>query len=182
MPNIFIPTDLTVKVGENIQVPVNIDDATGALAFNFTIIYDNNLVEFINVEKGNLTSNFLNFLSNPQNDRILVSIDQNEPLPSGSGSGSIAIFTFKVSEDALPGNTNFSVVNPVFNIQRLPNSTVPVTITSLFSIAIADNLTSNPGETITVPVTLNGATGVDSINFTINYNSAITLTGVNRGD
>ncbi|QOV22626.1 cohesin domain-containing protein, partial [Anabaenopsis elenkinii] len=182
MPNIFIPADLTVKVGQTIQVPVKIDDATGALAFNFTIIYDNNVVEFIRVERGDVTRNFPGFISNSLiNDRIRVGLDQPSPLPQGTGEGSLAIFTFKVKETASPGSTNFSIVDPRFNIQPLPGSTVPVTINSLFSIAIPDNLTSNPGETITVPVTLNGATGVDSINLRINYNSAITLTGVTKG-
>ncbi|MFB2736805.1 Ig-like domain-containing protein, partial [Umezakia ovalisporum] len=188
MPNIFIPADLTVKVGERIQVPINIDDATGAFAFNFTITYDNNLVDFISVEEGDLIKDLKDLKEwaltrplNPPSDRIPVGLDTATPLPQNS-SGSIAIFTFEVKETASPGNTNFSLVNPIFNIRSLPGSTVPVTITSLFSIAIADDLTSNPGETITVPVTLNGATGVDSINFTINYNSAITLTQVNRGN
>uniref|UniRef100_UPI0039C65ADA cohesin domain-containing protein n=1 Tax=Umezakia ovalisporum TaxID=75695 RepID=UPI0039C65ADA len=188
MPNIFIPADLTVKVGERIQVPINIDDATGAFAFNFTITYDNNLVDFISVEEGDLIKDLKDLKEwaltrplNPPSDRIPVGLDTATPLPQNS-SGSIAIFTFEVKETASPGNTNFSLVNPIFNIRSLPGSTVPVTITSLFSIAIADDLTSNPGETITVPVTLNGATGVDSINFTINYNSAITLTQVNSGN
>ncbi|MDH6082323.1 Ig-like domain-containing protein, partial [Umezakia ovalisporum] len=188
MPNIFIPADLTVKVGERIQVPINIDDATGAFAFNFTITYDNNLVDFISVEEGDLIKDLKDLKEwaltrplNPPSDRIPVGLDTATPLPQNS-SGSIAIFTFEVKETASPGNTNFSLVNPIFNIRSLPGSTVPVTITSLFSIAIADDLTSNSGETITVPVTLNGATGVDSINFTINYNSAITLTQVNRGN
>jgi hypothetical protein len=180
MPNIFIPADLRVKVGQTIQVPVNIDDATGALAFDFTITYDNNLVEFIDVQKGDVTRNFPGFISNPLNDRIRVALDQREPLPQGTGSGSLSIFTFKVKETASPGSTNFSIVDPRFNIQRLSDSTVPVTITSLFSIVIPD-LTTNPGEIITVPVTLNGATGVDSIDLRINYNSAITLTGVTKG-
>jgi uncharacterized protein YkwD len=49
-------------------------------------------------------------------------------------------------------------------------------VNTLFSIAIPDNLTINPGQIITVPVNLNGATGVDFINLRINYDSAITLT------
>ncbi|WP_263973150.1 cohesin domain-containing protein, partial [Anabaenopsis elenkinii] len=93
------------------------------------------------------------------------------------------VITVNVSGDrAIELDESFSItLSDPSNATITTASATGTILNDDFSIAIADNLTSNPGETITVPVTLNGATGVDSINLRINYNSAITLTGVTKG-
>ncbi|WP_414521375.1 cohesin domain-containing protein, partial [Umezakia ovalisporum] len=298
MATVFIPNQ-TVKPGERIEIPVNIDDATGVLGIDLEIKYDTGLIDLSNIVVGDLNPSFsieTNIIEAEGSAR--VAIYRGTPLTGGEGSIAKLILTVPESssgeiildlvtakvneqpvvtldgvltiqpEEILPGlaiattsatrlegnegltpftftvtrtgNTNVAssanwVVTGTGNNPAnaadfggtLPTGTVTfavgetsqviivnvsgdraveldesftvtlsdatnATITTAtatgtiqnddFSIAIADDLTSNPGETITVPVTLNGATGVDSINFTINYNSAITLTQVNRGN
>ena len=49
-------------------------------------------------------------------------------------------------------------------------------------LSIPDNFSAVPGSTITVPVEINNATGIQSLDFTLNYNTAfLNLTAVNLG-
>jgi 3-phytase len=40
-------------------------------------------------------------------------------------------------------------------------------------ISIPSNLSVNPGASITIPVNINDATGVESVDLTISYNTAL---------
>jgi hypothetical protein len=49
-------------------------------------------------------------------------------------------------------------------------------------ISIPSNLSVNPGASITIPVNINDATGVESVDLTISYNTALVdLTAVSNG-
>ncbi|MDH6070494.1 cohesin domain-containing protein, partial [Umezakia ovalisporum] len=93
MATVFIPNQ-TVKPGERIEIPVNIDDATGVLGIDLEIKYDTALIDLSNIVVGDLNPSFsieTNIIEAEGSAR--VAIYRGTPLTGGEGSIAKLILT-----------------------------------------------------------------------------------------
>ena len=97
-------SDATGYVGEEAEVPVNIEDATDVGSIDITILYDPAVLNISKVEKGSLVKGM--FSSNTENEGIIViGIADSSGI---NGDGRIAKLTFNVIGN---GSTPITIQN-----------------------------------------------------------------------
>ena len=96
-----------------VQIPINIDNAAGVVGFQFTVTFDNSVLNATGAVAGSLTNGWL-LQVNPQAGQISVIGASATAL--GSVSGSLSILQFNVVGN--PGNsTNLS-----FTVHKLADT------------------------------------------------------------
>ena len=159
--NISIP-EVLGEPGQSVNVPINVDDATGIAGASIVITFDSTILSATDVSKTELTSNF-QLESNLIAEEVRISMAEAVGLTGGSGA--IALITFKVSDTASIGSTSkleFSKNNlydenaEAFDVSAVDGTFMvgvpPITVTVSGSPAKA-------GETITVIVTTESSGG-----------------------
>ncbi|MFZ5906445.1 MAG: cohesin domain-containing protein, partial [Nitrospirota bacterium] len=82
---------VSVLVNENIQIPVNIDDATGIAGYQFTVTYDPAVLDCTSVVNGTLTGSWDAPTVNAAAGQISFISTEPNLIPLAGGSGSLAL-------------------------------------------------------------------------------------------
>jgi len=94
--------DTTVDAGTaTVEIPINIDDATGIAGFQFTVTFDSNILEATGATEGTLTDGWTILPNTTTPGEIQIGGFSANPLEEGSGS--LCIMQFNVVGD--PGQT-----------------------------------------------------------------------------
>ncbi|MDH6097940.1 cohesin domain-containing protein, partial [Anabaenopsis sp. FSS-46] len=183
MATLFIPNQ-TVKPGETIEIPINIDDATGVLGIDLEIKYDTALIDLNNIVLGDLNPNF-SIVPNIIEAEGIARVAIFGTISLTEGEGSIAKLRLTVPESS-SGEITLDLVTADINEQPVGTLTDGVlTIQQdviIPSLAIAPTnairLEGNEGLTpFTFTVTRTGdTTGTSSANW------AVTSTSANAAD
>lgn len=90
---VSIPTDIIGDAGQTVEIPINVDDATGVAGYQFTVSYDPSVLTCTRALKGSLTQGWDSPTANVSiaGQITFLSIDPNLTELSG-GSGSLAMF------------------------------------------------------------------------------------------
>ena len=114
--NIFInPIQLTPD--EFIEVPILIDNPFNIDTFGFDLLYPSEVLEFIKLERTELTEDFIQLEANKIGQGILrVGGYRSEPVKNQSPSVLIA-FVFRVIGEAQE-QTQFSIINTVDDLKN----------------------------------------------------------------
>ena len=86
------------NVGDEVLVPVNIENNTGLAAFRFRVSYDTSALELLSVTKGSLLTSGTFESGTDADEKTLTFTWFN--LCNVTGDGEIAVLRFKVSENA----------------------------------------------------------------------------------
>jgi len=93
---VFIPKNLSGSSGSKVQIPINVDNSTGIVGFQFKITFDASVLRAQSVEAGSLTSGWL-LQSNTQVSGEVSIIGVNQELTGLSGqAGSLVLINFDV--------------------------------------------------------------------------------------
>ncbi|HXG09537.1 MAG TPA: Calx-beta domain-containing protein, partial [Gemmataceae bacterium] len=118
LARLSIPTGIIRSPGQEVLVPVNLDDSEGLVAADVAISYDTTRLELVTdgpnppVQKGTLTSDFDVFLANtnpapsaspPIPGAIRVGLGRTAGPITGRGAGSILQINFRVRAGAVDG-------------------------------------------------------------------------------
>ncbi|HNS32354.1 MAG TPA: cohesin domain-containing protein, partial [bacterium] len=120
--NISIPS-VSASSGSSIQVPVNIDDATDVGGYNFTVTFDQGVLQATGASSGSLTSGWMLTPNISTPGQITVAGLDISLEGLAGGSGSLVLLNFNVMGNA--GSTTnlvFSGNNKIndVNAQNLP--------------------------------------------------------------
>lgn len=115
----------------NVPVYVNIDNASGLMAFQFDIYFDSTKIDFIYADKTALTSNFM-LQFNDLGSYAKIAAASGTPVSSGSGAIAVLYFNVVATQD---GSSYLDIKN------SLVNDTPAVEIDGTFTIS---SCCSNP--------------------------------------
>ena len=143
---------------ETVQIPVNIDNATGVAGFQFTIVFDNNVLNATGAITGSLTNGWTILANVNTQGQIQVGGFSSNPITSGSGSLCILQFNV-VGTPASSTNLNFSVSKLTnLNAQQIAHSTQNGTFhINGYSITGKVTLVGGTGQVTNVVLTLSEA-------------------------
>ena len=162
--NVSIPASSGTS-GSTVQIPININDATGVAGFQFTVTFDNSVLNATGATTGSLTTGWTIIPNTSNSGRIIVggvAPDPRKPLTGGSGSLCVLKFNV-VGVPSSATNLNFSVSKLSDNNGQLISHTNQ---NGTFTVA---------GGTISGHVTLQGGTGqVTQVLITLSGDSSAT--------
>ena len=191
---------MTVNQGtgtETIEVPISIAGNTGILGMTLTVAYGDGLT-LTNVVKGDALSSLTftkpgNFSSNP------VNLVWDGEADADTANGVIATLTFTVPKGTTKEYPITLTTKGVFD-DSLDDVTVTtkagkITVAGdepaepdepvVGSLISAPEMTINQGtgtETVEVPISISGNTGILGMTLTVAYGDGLTLTNVVKGD
>jgi hypothetical protein len=179
---ITMPGNLTAGPGDEVVVPLSLDDAAGVLGYFFEIEMDGSVVEFVGAENGGLTAGWGAPTVNAEADRVsIINIDA----VALSGQGTLASLTFRVKSTASNGDFSpltfaTAELNDGAIAATTTNGRIDVSRTVLVSAAVSP--IHSPGDTVTVAITLDDGGGVLGYFFDLTYDDAILeYLGFNAG-
>lgn len=117
------------NVGEIIEVPIKVSQASGLQGADIKLNYDSELFKVIDVSKGNLTSNFELSKNTETKGEILISMAS---LVAATGSGDLAIIEFEVL-DTEKNTSTFDLEYVKLNskaVESITNGTFKLTDTN----------------------------------------------------
>ncbi len=168
-----VPENTTGANGQELEIPISVDDGTGILGYFFELSYDPAILEYVNTDKGTLTSGWGIPTANPQSGRVSVAGLGATPL---SGSGSLAVVRLRIKWSATNGQTSplhFEAAE--LNDGAIPVSTsdglVAVCVPVLVSVPVG--IVEEPGTEIQVPISLDDGSGVLGYFIWLFYDHAI---------
>jgi hypothetical protein len=100
-PSVTIPANVQGFAGQNVNVPLNIDDATLVDSGKFALTYDPTVLTLNGISAGTLDASGWFFNFNPANGQVAFFNTGNTPPPAGAGS--IASVQFAVAPTASLG-------------------------------------------------------------------------------
>ncbi|HOD49000.1 MAG TPA: DUF5011 domain-containing protein [Candidatus Hydrogenedentes bacterium] len=95
-----IPGKLKLDPEAVYQVPVSIDSANLVRGYYFELLYDSRALEYLSIQSGSLTGEWLDPIVNPLTGKIMVAGANTDAL---SGQGTLAILTFRAKPTVTPG-------------------------------------------------------------------------------
>jgi len=138
-----------------VLIPVNIDDATGVAGFQFTVTFDNTILNATGASAGSLTNGW--FLQVNTGVAGQISVIGASASPITSGSGSLCILQFNVvGTPASTTNLNFSVHKLLdFNAQQITHTATNGTLhINGYTISGTVSLVGGSGQVTSVLLTL----------------------------
>ncbi|MBP3361121.1 MAG: hypothetical protein J6N52_09735 [Clostridia bacterium] len=173
--------------GTIVNVPIRLENNTGICGATFKVSYDNRLT-LTNIVKGAALSSLTmtkpgSLAANPAN----IVWDGME---ADYTNGVIATLTFIVPGSA--GTYNISVsyddgdildgnISPVEVAIQNGGITVTGEISQDLPTVSVDNVTSEPGASVNVPIRLENNTGICGATFKVSYDNRLTLTNIVKG-
>jgi hypothetical protein len=100
-PLVSLPRNLSVRAGELISVPVNLDTAAGLEAVQLRLAYDVDALELVHVGRGSLTGDFQWFVQ--RNSPGMLVIDTTRLTSLADGTGTLLDLQFRARPSAQPG-------------------------------------------------------------------------------
>jgi hypothetical protein len=160
--------------GSSVQIPLTlsgIEDKIGNM--DITLSYDPSVLEATEVTKGDLTSDSL-FEYNILAGTILISLADAEGF---SGNGSIAYVTFNVigaTDSTSPLQIAALAANQAedYEVLVIPTNDCVFKVESGLTISVSD-ITGAKGSTVEVPINLEGASEVGSMDIVLNYDANV---------
>lgn len=120
--NLSIPTDLIATIGEIIEIPIHIDNPTGALSLDLTVGFDPALltpdellpVRHGDLNKGDSPTNSWSLVGNTSTPgRLVISASGTTPLAAAPGS--VATLRLRVNPGVKPGLTSLDLIEAQLN-------------------------------------------------------------------
>lgn len=101
--------------GSVVEIPINIDNGSGIVGFQFSITFDNSILNLIGVIPGSLTQNWQIIINNTKPGEISIIGFEQQLTEISNGSGELCIMKFKVVGS--PGQTT----DLIFKLSKLSN-------------------------------------------------------------
>jgi hypothetical protein len=171
VPNVTLP-DVQAIAGNNVLVPVNVQNFAGVGAVSLKIVFDPAVLSFVGVQNqpsvGNFTANVVGdvvtigwFDTNPfgQDSTKLVDIEFNY-------IGGTSALSFNLAQSEI-SNTLGMPLSAVFNngkVSPVPGSVPKVSI---------QNITAAPGAAVSVPLNVNNFQTVGAVSLKIQYDPSV---------
>ena len=188
------PTEKTINIpqssgqqGTQIEIPININNAEGVAGFQFTISFNNSVLQAAGIQAGSLTSGWMITPNTTVPGQIsIVGVDPTTT-GLGSGSGSLVKIVFNVVGN--PGSTT-DLIFTLCKIVNINGVTIPSTsqngqfgVTGGTNVVVSiPNTQAASGTTVEIPININDATGIAGFQFTVSFNnSVLNATGVVAG-
>lgn len=114
-----LPASVTASPGQEVGLPISLDDASGVLGYYFILTFNGLALECLGVQKGTLSAGWNEPTVNTQPGRVTAVGANSTAL---TGAGSLAVVTFRVRNDAPAGSTVLH-----FDRARLNEGSIPVT-------------------------------------------------------
>jgi len=165
----------TGEPGMDVSVPIAIDDADGVVGFNFEVSFSTLVLDFVGVDKGDLTSGWSFFQSNHASGSATVTVAGLNSTAL-SGSGTLAILHFQVKSGASLGTTTpIQFVTAALNDGQIATTTIngQVAVGAVAQLMLPTNLAAAPGEQLTIPINVDDATGVVGFTFDLYFDSIL---------
>jgi hypothetical protein len=160
--------------GSSVQIPLTLNGIEEKIGnMDITLIYDPSVLEATEVTKGDLTTDSL-FECNILAGTILISLADAEGF---SGNGSIAYVTFNVigaADSTSPLQIAALAANRAEDYEALtiPTNDGVFKVESGLTISVSDT-TGAKGSTVEVPINLEGASEVGSMDIVLNYDANV---------
>jgi VCBS repeat-containing protein len=98
-----IPTNLGATPGSTITVPINLSEANGLETADIRLAYDSELLSFVAVRQGSVTSGALLIFNATTPGSLRISLSLTVPRPLGGGS--LVEIDFQIKPSAIPGTS-----------------------------------------------------------------------------
>jgi len=166
--NISIPS-VSASSGSSIQVPVNIDDATDVGGYNFTVTFDQGVLQATGASSGSLTSGWMLTPNISTPGQITVAGLDISLEGLAGGSGSLVLLNFNVMGNAgsttnlvFSGNNKINDVNAQNLAAVFQNGSFTVTSYSISGHITLSGGSGSPADiSIVLSGTQNGSTNPD---------------------
>ena len=181
--------DITANSGDQIDVPINIENATNVGAVDIVLNYNAKVLSAISVTSGSLTKGASLAYNINENGSIAISLAS----PYGfTGTGSIATLNFKVIGNngdishLILSNVELSDATTYDKIQ-VTTKDGSVTVESITpqpteTVVSVKNYNAEKGKTIDIPIDMTKAQTIGSMDITLTYDSSVlTATKVTSG-
>lgn len=174
---ISLPTDLTAKVGQIIEVPITINQAQDLQALDLKFAFDPELFSAPTsgglVRSGTLTSAW-SFSGNVDvvNNTLRISGYSSQPLTGQNGD--LAYLRLQVKGTAPRGEAVLDLISASLNENALAVELQDGSLTITAStVSIASDLKAPVGGSIGIPITIDDATDLQSIDLVFAYDPTI---------
>jgi len=97
-----VPETIIGEPGEEIDVPVMLDDASGVFSYYFDLRFDNGMLDYVDATAGSLTGGWAEPTPNAEQDNGRVRAAEAGVTPL-EGSGSLVVLHFRISDSAACG-------------------------------------------------------------------------------
>lgn len=168
---------LTAKVGQIIDIPIRIDQALDLQALDLTFAFDPTL--FTSPAAGavvlpgslNPDWSFVAYV-NPISKVLTLSAHGTAPLPSGSGD--LATLRLQVNGDANPGPVALDLLSASLNENALAATLIDGSLLiTAPKLSISPGLSVASGRNALIPITIDDASGIQSIDLSFAYDPSI---------
>jgi hypothetical protein len=122
-PLVSLPRNLSVRAGEIISVPVNLDTAAGLEAVQLRLAYDADALELVHVGRGTLTGDFQWFVQRSAPGTLVI--DTTRLTSLADGTGSLLDLQFRARPSAQPGEVLLDLQWVELNEGRLTLNPAP---------------------------------------------------------
>jgi len=122
-PLVSLPRNLSVRAGELVNVPVNLDTAAGLEAVQLRLAYDTDALELVSVGRGTLTGDFQWFVQ--RNSPGLIVIDTTRLTSLTDGTGTLLDLQFRAKASAHPSDVLLDLQWVELNEGRLTLNPAP---------------------------------------------------------
>jgi hypothetical protein len=140
--------EIEATPGSRFSVPLVLDNAAAVLGYFVELHYDSSMLEFVSVNKGSLTGQWMDPVLLSEPGRLLVSGAGVKPL---SGRGSLAVVRFQTPESVPAGAiTGVSVALADLNDGAIPVVTRLVTVDPILMSITPDKGAEEGGSLVTV--------------------------------
>jgi len=174
---ISLPTDLTAKVGQIIEVPITINQAQDLQALDLNFAFDPALFSVPAtgglVRAGSLTSSWT-FTSNLNNSTNIVKVSGFSSESLSAVSGDLAYLRLQVKGTAPRGETVLDLISASLNEDELSVELQDGSLTiTAPKVSITSDLKAPIGGSIGIPITIDDANDLQSIDLVFAYDPTI---------
>jgi hypothetical protein len=164
----------SAQAGSSVSILIQVDAGAGIAVAEFTLSYDPALMTPIDVTTTDLTADFALVNTVKTAGKIAVALVSVTGIVDGGGD--LVRVVFQVSETALPGQSGALVLDDValfdeagqpFQVTLVDGRLAVVELRSV-SISLVD-ISSTPGSTIAVPVSVDQAGGIAAGEFALSF-------------
>lgn len=182
---------VSAEGGDAITIPVSISNNQGICESKFVIRYDNTRLTPTKVNLGEAFADgsIQADIENVTENRNSLTVTwENSSIADNRNNGVMFNVEFAVAENAAPGMIPVAVTEEQLEVINSSGEDININLVG-GGIAIAwpiisvGNVKTQPGRTITVPVSIENNTGINAFGFTVEYdNTALTPTEIIAGE
>lgn len=174
---VSLPMDLAAKVGQIIEIPIRIDQAKDLQSLDLAFAFDPKRFAIPAstglVRPGSLTSDWT-FVANVIASSNMLQISGFGVSPLGLGQGDLAILSLQVKGDAPRGSSSLDLLSASLNENEIAvdcrDGLLKITAPKL---SVGAKLRAPLGGSIKVPIGIDDATGIQSLDLVFAYDSGL---------